>query len=105
LTHVIQQQSAPASAGLVQRKITPPKAHAYRDCTEKTTFSNKADQELDAARIFASDLVDAAIGALVKRERGIPNRSGTTLHRSDLRRAEGNLQEHLTHARTIPRPV
>jgi hypothetical protein len=101
LTHVIQQQGVPASARLVQRK--PPKAPTFRDCTEKTTFSNKPDQELETARVFARDLVEAAIGALAKNDGSETYRAALARHfiaptfdeRKDILRNFQRIRDHL----------
>lgn len=70
LAHVIQQQSEPVLGRHVQCQPTPlkdpSKTPTYRDCTEATTLSGNPNKELETSRVFARDLVDAAIGALGK---------------------------------------
>jgi Domain of unknown function (DUF4157) len=80
LTHVMQQQGVPASAGLVHRKAAPPKVPTFRDCTEKTTLSSKPNQDLEKARVFASYLVYAAIGALAKNDGSKTYRTALARH-------------------------
>jgi hypothetical protein len=80
LTHVLRQQAAPALAGSVQRKTEPPKVTTFRDCTEATTGEDNPNSKLETARVFARNLVDAAIGALVKHDESEPYRTALARH-------------------------
>jgi hypothetical protein len=73
LTHTIQQDTAgPTSvaspASHVQRKTPPGTPPAYGGCSVDTTLVDNPNQQLDRARIFARDLIDAALAAIERND-------------------------------------
>jgi len=72
LTHTIQQDTAGptpvAGASHVQRKTPPGTPPAYGGCSVDTTLVDNPNQQLDRARIFARDLIDAALAAIERND-------------------------------------
>ncbi len=66
-------------SGLVQRKEAP-KPTTFSGCTPDNTLTDKPNQELARALTFASDLVDAAIGAVGRNDKSEPYRTALARH-------------------------
>lgn len=64
LTHTIQQTSAPAFGGVVQRAPKKDEKPAFRDCTEDTTMESDPRRGLVQALDLAQRFVNGAIGKL-----------------------------------------
>jgi hypothetical protein len=67
------------ATGPVYRKVAPAKPHEFPGCTVEATMTADPNRVLDATRVFAADLVEAALAA-------IERRNDTALYRTALAR-------------------
>lgn len=94
LTHVLQR-----SNGALQRKPAPKSPPTFAGCTPENTLIEKPNRELATTVTFASDLVNAAIGAIAKNDMSETFRVALARHfiNPNFQRADRHLQESQKH--------